>query len=270
MWRAARACGLCCTMQPRPEKHQIEPMVSGVAVFDYNNDGKPDLYFVNGARQPQLEKTDPSLLQPALPQQRRRHVHGCHAESRGPRRGFRDGRRGGGLRQRRLRPTCSSPGVNRNILYRNRGDGTFEDVTDAARAGAPGPAAKPGPFRPAGSTTTTTACSTCSWSTTGVGPGEGARLHDRQACARIAIRNITTGFPNSCITTTATARSPTCRRAPASPRTSAREWAGFLDFDQDGRLDVFVANDTAPNFLFHNEGGGKFQRGGAGRGRGVQ
>ena len=26
----------------------------------------------------------------------------------------------------------------------------------------------------------------------------------------------------------------------------------FLDFDQDGRLDVFVANDTAPNFLFRN------------------
>jgi hypothetical protein len=33
----------------------------------------------------------------------------------------------------------------------------------------------------------------------------------------------------------------------------------FLDFDQDGRLDVFVANDTTPNFLFHNEGGGKFR-----------
>jgi hypothetical protein len=33
----------------------------------------------------------------------------------------------------------------------------------------------------------------------------------------------------------------------------------FLDYDQDGRLDVFVANDTVPNFLFHNEAGGKFQ-----------
>ena len=33
----------------------------------------------------------------------------------------------------------------------------------------------------------------------------------------------------------------------------------FLDFDQDGRLDVFVANDTAPNFLFRNAGAGKFE-----------
>ncbi len=33
----------------------------------------------------------------------------------------------------------------------------------------------------------------------------------------------------------------------------------FLDFDQDGRLDMFVANDTTPNFLFHNEGNGKFR-----------
>src|SRR5581483_7374121 len=43
-----------------PEKHQIEAMVSGVAVFDFNNDGKPDLYFVNGAAQPELAKSDPS------------------------------------------------------------------------------------------------------------------------------------------------------------------------------------------------------------------
>src|SRR6516162_5443430 len=42
------------------EKHQIETMISGVAVFDYNNDGKPDIYFVNGAAIPKLEKTDSS------------------------------------------------------------------------------------------------------------------------------------------------------------------------------------------------------------------
>jgi hypothetical protein len=33
----------------------------------------------------------------------------------------------------------------------------------------------------------------------------------------------------------------------------------FLDYDLDGRVDVFVANDTVPNFLFHNEGGGRFR-----------
>src|SRR5262249_8287552 len=39
-------------------KHQIEPMVGGVAILDYNNDGKPDLSFVNGAQQPGLDKAD--------------------------------------------------------------------------------------------------------------------------------------------------------------------------------------------------------------------
>ena len=33
----------------------------------------------------------------------------------------------------------------------------------------------------------------------------------------------------------------------------------FADYDGDGRMDMFVANDTVPNFLFHNEGNGLFQ-----------
>ena len=33
----------------------------------------------------------------------------------------------------------------------------------------------------------------------------------------------------------------------------------FGDYDDDGLVDVFVANDTTPNFLYHNEGGGAFK-----------
>jgi hypothetical protein len=32
----------------------------------------------------------------------------------------------------------------------------------------------------------------------------------------------------------------------------------FADYDGDGRPDIFVANDTEPNFLFHNDGNGRF------------
>src|ERR1035438_4898100 len=42
-----------------PQKHQIEAMIAGVAVFDYNNDGLLDIYFVNGAAIPGLDKSNP-------------------------------------------------------------------------------------------------------------------------------------------------------------------------------------------------------------------
>lgn len=34
---------------------------------------------------------------------------------------------------------------------------------------------------------------------------------------------------------------------------------GALDYDRDGRLDVFVSNDAMENFLFHNRGDGTFE-----------
>jgi hypothetical protein len=47
--------------------------------------------------------------------------------------------------------------------------------------------------------------------------------------------------------------------ASESEPTPARAWAAIADFDQDGRLDIFVPNDKMANFLFHNEGNGKFR-----------
>src|SRR5690242_21490563 len=35
---------------PTPEKYLIETMTGAVAVFDYDNDGWPDVFLVNGAR----------------------------------------------------------------------------------------------------------------------------------------------------------------------------------------------------------------------------
>jgi len=38
---------------------------------------------------------------------------------------------------------------------------------------------------------------------------------------------------------------------------------GFADFNRDGHIDVFVANDTVQNFLFYNNGDGTFTESGA-------
>src|SRR5262249_49000525 len=36
----------------------------------------------------------------------------------------------------------------------------------------------------------------------------------------------------------------------------------FGDYDDDGWIDIYVANDASPNFLFHNKGKGIFEDGG--------
>src|SRR5260370_30408348 len=45
-----------------PQKYQIETMAGGVAAFDYNNDGLLDLYFTNGARLPDMDKSNPKFF----------------------------------------------------------------------------------------------------------------------------------------------------------------------------------------------------------------
>src|SRR6266542_4393328 len=40
-----------------PSRNAPETMPGGVAAFDYNGDGRPDIFFTNGASMPSLEKT---------------------------------------------------------------------------------------------------------------------------------------------------------------------------------------------------------------------
>src|SRR6202795_5078017 len=44
---------------PTPNKNQIETMVAGVALLDYDGDGYLDIYLVNGAAIPSLQKESP-------------------------------------------------------------------------------------------------------------------------------------------------------------------------------------------------------------------
>ena len=42
-------------------KYFQQPVAGGVAILDYDNDGKMDVYFTNGAKYPQLKKADASF-----------------------------------------------------------------------------------------------------------------------------------------------------------------------------------------------------------------
>src|SRR5947208_7576267 len=42
---------------PTPGKYFVQSAPGGVAVFDYNGDGRPDIFFTNGALAPSLQKT---------------------------------------------------------------------------------------------------------------------------------------------------------------------------------------------------------------------
>ena len=242
-----------------PERHQIETMVGGVAIFDYNNDGRPDLYFVNGARQPSLDKPDPSWYNRLY----RNNGDGSFTDVTSAAgvagSGFDIGVAVADYDNDGLEDLFIA-GVNRNVLYRNQGDGTFADVT--SRAGL-NPA--PGAVKP--------------WSVSA-----GWFDYDNDGRLDLFVVNYCRWIPE---------REPPCTIGKARTYCHPKYYEGlpnslyhnngdgtftdvsvssgvaaqigkgmglsFLDFDRDGRIDVFVANDTTPNFLFQNLGNGRFQ-----------
>jgi hypothetical protein len=118
-----------------PQRHQVETMIAGVAVLDYNNDGLLDIYCVNGAQLPAMEKTGPQYYNRLY----RNNGDGTFTdvtEKAGVQgRGYSMGVAVGDYDN----DGCVDiyvAGVNYNQLFHNNCDGTFTDVT--ARAGVAG------------------------------------------------------------------------------------------------------------------------------------
>jgi hypothetical protein len=244
-----------------PNKHQPETMLAGVAVFDYNNDGRPDIYFVNGARMPQLDKAGPEYFNRLWRNNGDGTFTDVTLEAGVAGEGYGMGVAAGDYDNDGF-TDLFLPGLNRNILYRNRGDGTFEDVT--RKAGLEGLHPTRGKL----------------WSI-----AAGWFDYDHDGWLDLFVVNYCVWKPE---------KEPFCGDLVAGYRTychpqyyeglpnflyrnngdgaftDVSEPSGiarhigkgmgvaFADYDQDGDLDVFVANDTVPNFLFRNDGGGRF------------
>lgn len=246
---------------PTSKKYLLETMGAGVALFDYDNDGLLDLYLVNGA--PLSDPTPPGTIpKKSGPSYWNRLYHQKKDGS------FEDvteraGVAGVGYGMGVATGDYDNDGYEdlyvtefgHNILYHNNGDGTFTDVTAEAGVGSDG------------------------WSTsaTWVDYDNDGRLD------LIVARYMSWDFSDIWCGEHEPGRRAYCHPNLFKPislllyhnedgkhfREVSREagmttpgkglGVAIADYDHDGNIDIFVANDSMQEFLFHNKGGGKFE-----------
>jgi hypothetical protein len=246
---------------PTPHKNQPETMVAGVALLDYDNDGYLDVYFVNGAAIPSLEKEDPKYSN--------RLYHNNHDGT------FTDvtaraGVAGAGYGMGVAVGDYDNDGwpdlyvvnVTRNQLFHNNRDGTFSDVTE--RAGVSGGVLDgrkmwsvsalwldynndglPDLF----------VSNYCKWEVN-KDPFCGPKPEQRSYCHP---RNYSP-LPNTLYRNNGDGTFTDVSAETGIAKLYGKGMGAVMaDYDGDGFMDIFVANDTMPNFLLHNIGGARFE-----------
>jgi hypothetical protein len=253
--------GVSFTLQNHatPEKHQVETMPAGVAVLDFNNDGFEDIYFVNGAHVPDLNKSGPADWNRLY----RNNGDGT----------FRDVTEQAGIQGEGYSMGVAAAdydndgwtdlfvaGVSRNLLYHNNRDGTFTDVTRRSGLETEG-TGKPWSIA-AGwfdfdndGRLDLFVVNYCKWDPDhepycgDPKPGYRTYCHPKHY----------EGLPNQLFRNNGDGTFTDVSAASGVGRHIGKGMGiAIADYDGDGQMDVFVANDTVRNFLFHNEGKGAF------------
>jgi enediyne biosynthesis protein E4 len=242
-----------------PQKHQVETMISGVAVFDYDNDGLPDLYFVNGAKLPEMDKSDPRYWN------RLYHNNGDGT--------FTDVTEKAGVRGKGYGMGVAVadydndgyedlylPGVNYNQLLHNNHDGTFTDVTEKAgvaaidkRLGKPWSISAGWFDYDNDGLLDLFVVNYVRWSAATEPPCSTNGI--RAYCSPDSYE----GLPNVLYHNNGDGTfTDVSERSGIARHLGKGMGVAFADYDGDGFPDVFVSNDTFRNFLFHNERNGTF------------
>jgi len=244
-----------------PKKYLIETMGSGVALFDYDNDGRLDIFVVNGA--PLSDPTPKGTVpQKSGPKYWNRLYH---QKSDGT---FEDvtekaGLAGQGYGMGVAVGDYDNDGFEDlyvtayggNKLYHNNGDGTFTDVTEKAGVAGSG------------------------WSTS-------AAWVDLDSDGRldlVVLRYVQWDFDDVWCGERKEGRRAYCHPDAfhaISPLVYHNDGNGHFtevsrqlglaapgkglgialaDYDRDGHIDIFIANDSMPEFLYHNKGDGTFE-----------
>jgi hypothetical protein len=245
---------------PTPNKNQPETMVAGVALFDYDNDGYLDVYVVNGAAIPSLQKESPKYWNRLYHNNRDRTFTDVTEKAGLAGEGYGMGVAIGDYDNDGW-PDIYVVNTGKNQLFHNNGDGTFTDVTDKAGVG--------GGMLDGKKMWSVSAAwvdynndglldlfvsNYCKWEVNKdpfCGPNPGLRAYCHP--------NNYANLPNSLYRNNGDGTF-----ADVSAETGIAKYSGkgmgvaIADYDGDGFMDIFVANDNRPNFLFHNLGGKKF------------
>jgi hypothetical protein len=108
-----------------------ESMAGGIAVFDYNGDGRPDIFFANGADLATMQKSSPKYWNRLYRNDGNGHFTDVTEQAGLKGTGFDVGVAVGDY-DNDGHPDLFVTGVHGNTLYHNNGDGTFTDVTHKA------------------------------------------------------------------------------------------------------------------------------------------
>jgi enediyne biosynthesis protein E4 len=246
---------------PTPNKNLPETMLAGVALIDYDNDGYLDIYFVNGAAIPSLKKESPKYWN--------RLFHNNHDGT------FTDVTEKAGVKGEGYGmgvaigdydndgwPDIFLANVTGNQLFHNNHDGTFTDVTEKAGVGGGVLDGRKMWAVAAGwfdydndGRLDLFVSNYCKWEVN-KDPFCGPNANLRAYCHP---RNYAP-LPNTLYHNNGNGTFTDVSAATGIGQIRGKGMGvAFADYDHDGFMDVFVANDNAPNMLFHNLGGKKFQ-----------
>lgn len=241
---------------PTPRKHMIETMAGGLAAFDYNNDGKVDIFLTNGAAIPSLEKESPKFFNRLY-----RNDGGMKFTDVT----FQAGVAGEGYSMGAAAADYNNDGytdlfvagVYRNILYRNLGNGKFEDVTEAAGIKSDKWSVAAGwlDYDNDG-WLDLFVVNYAHWT-----PDFDRYCGDRERNLRVYCHpKYFEGLPNTLYRNRRDGTfEDVSKEAGILEHIGRGMSVAFADYDNDGFTDVFVTNDNLPNFLFRNRRNGTFE-----------